>query len=585
MSKFRSRLFFSLSTLIVIVFLSLGFLLGQLFQFFYFFAYENQFKKESQLVKIVVKNEGIESPEIAELLGTISETLDSRIILFDEGGNVLFEKGPAFQQNSKELAKKMLAQHRYEEKGFRIDLNQAHLYFYGMPLFDNGGKKGFVVLGKSLNAVPMTKEIWFFISGSMMVAFIVLMMFGMRIMKQYTRPIESAANVAMELAKGNYKARTYEENNDEIGMLSRSINILARNLQDMTSAQELQQERLQTLIENMGSGLIFIDERGYIHLVNKAFKELFQIDQDDYLYKPYNEAFAYKEIIQMVDEIFLTESRKRKHLMLPVKIERKHFEVYGAPILGKREEWKGIVLVFYDITELKKLEQMRKDFVANVSHELKTPITSIKGFSETLLDGAMKDEQTLKSFLSIILKESERMQTLIQDLLDLSKIEQQGFKLDFQTCHINEILKEIYTLLSRKAIDKNIGLSLKVPNEDIMIHGDPYRLKQIFINLVNNGIMYTPSGGEVNILVKADQDIVEVSVQDTGIGIKEDKIPRIFERFYRIDKARSRNSGGTGLGLAIVKHLVEAHRAKIDVKSKVGEGTIFTVTFQRLNPS
>ena len=237
--------------------------------------------------------------------------------------------------------------------------------------------------------------------------------------------------------------------------------------------------------------------------------------------------------------------------------------------------------MFHDMTERKQLEEMRKDFVANVSHELKTPITSIKGFTETLLDGAMNERETLSQFLSIILKESGRLQTLIQDLLDLSKIEQQNFTLNIQDCDIGEILVEIEMLLKNKAEERGISLRLEKPEGPAVASGDPHRLKQIFLNLVNNAITYTPETGSVTISAEVLEDVVQVKVRDTGIGIKKEEIPRIFERFYRIDKDRSRNSGGTGLGLAIVKHLVEAHHGEIDVESEQGKGTVFTVRLKR----
>jgi len=230
---------------------------------------------------------------------------------------------------------------------------------------------------------------------------------------------------------------------------------------------------------------------------------------------------------------------------------------------------------------LKKLEQMRKDFVANVSHELKTPITSIKGFSETLLDGALSDKQTAEYFLSIILKESDRLQTLIQDLLDLSKIEQQGFLLSIQPCDLREILEDISVILESKAKEKNVELNMILPDNLTYIEGDIYRLKQIFINLINNALTYTPQGGSVRVRVEKHDNYALVTVSDTGIGIKKEEIPRIFERFYRVDRARSRNSGGTGLGLAIVKHLVEAHKGQISVQSEVGKGTTFTVKLNK----
>jgi two-component system phosphate regulon sensor histidine kinase PhoR len=224
----------------------------------------------------------------------------------------------------------------------------------------------------------------------------------------------------------------------------------------------------------MGSGMILIDSRGYISLVNRSYKETFHATNEQYLNRLYYEAFDHQEIIELVEEIFMTEVKVRKQMLLPLRIERKHFEVYGAPIIGTNHEWKGIILVFHDITELKRLEQMRKDFLANVSHELKTPITSIKGFSETLLDGAMEDRKLREYFLTIILKESDRMQNLIADLLDLSKIEQQGFKLQMGSVNLNMLLEEIEVMLRGKAANKTIDLQLQTA-QVVTIPGDPHR--------------------------------------------------------------------------------------------------------------
>lgn len=237
---------------------------------------------------------------------------------------------------------------------------------------------------------------------------------------------------------------------------------------------------------------------------------------------------------------------------------------------------RGIVLVLHNITEIKKLEQIRKDFVANVSHELKTPVTSIKGFAETLIDGAMNEPSLREKFLTIILKESERLQSLIQDLLELSKIEQQYFQLNWTKANITEAVEEAVTLLKEKAQKKEVSLHF-FSDGVLTIDGDAERLKQIAINLMTNAIVYTPAGGHIAVSLAEDGDWVTLQVSDSGIGITEEEIPRIFERFYRVDRARSRNSGGTGLGLAIVKHLVEAHHGRIEVDSEPGKGTTFTI--------
>ncbi len=337
---------------------------------------------------------------------------------------------------------------------------------------------------------------------------------------------------------------------------------------------------METLIENMGSGLILINMRGDITLINRTCHDIFQENTDLWLNQLYHDVIKHKEVNKIVQTIFITEEKQRKQIHFPVHLEVRHFDVYGAPIMSDKGRLKGIAIVLHDITELKKLEQVRKDFVANVSHELKTPVTSIKGFTETLLDGAMETEQLRGKFLNIIYKESERLQGLIHDLLELSKIEQHYFKLNWQETNLQKIVEDVTVLLKEKAKEKEIILEVNVEG-DVTLEGDPERLKQIMINLVNNSIMYTPTSGRIDILLIGMENSVMLQVADTGVGISEKELPRIFERFYRVDRARSRNSGGTGLGLAIVKHLVEAHHGLIDVESQVGKGTTFTVKFNR----
>ncbi|MBV7506073.1 cell wall metabolism sensor histidine kinase WalK [Bacillus sp. sid0103] len=424
-------------------------------------------------------------------------------------------------------------------------------------------------------------EILWVLSICLGIAFIIIIFLWLRITSKYTKPIEAATNVAIELAKGNYRARTKVNRLDETGMLGSSLNMLAENLQELTKAQEMQKDRLSALIENMGSGLVLIDSRGYINLINKGYIDIFHVNPTNYLNKLYYEVIDYEEICQLVAEVFRTEKKVNRQILVPLFIERRYFIVYGVPIIGTNNVWKGVLLVFHDITEIKKLEQMRKDFVANVSHELKTPVTSIKGFTETLLDGAMNNKETLEAFLSIIRKESDRLQTLIQELLDLSKIEQQGFKLNIQELDLYALLKDVIAIFSEKAQAKNIQLDLVCKQNQVMVHGDSDRLKQVFINLIANAISYTPLEGDVKIILLDHGENVRVHVKDTGIGISKEEIPRIFERFYRVDRARSRNSGGTGLGLAIVKHLIEAHHGNISVRSDLGEGSEFIIELDK----
>src|SRR5690625_3578368 len=236
---------------------------------------------------------------------------------------------------------------------------------------------------------------------------------------------------------------------------------------------------------------------------------------------------------------------------------------------------KGAVLVLYDITEFKNLELMRKDFVANVSHELKTPITSIKGFAETLLDGALQDRETLKKFLTIIFEESNRLQLLIEDLLILSRLEQDEFKLSSTLVNIDNILKEIIPIINFQAEEKQITFNVEA-QDSIKLTADYKKLKQVFINLLTNAISYTPNHGEVTLKIDEKDNCIRIKVIDTGIGIDTRIVPRIFERFYRGDKDRSRNTGGTELGVAIIKHIIELHHGKIKVDSELNKGSTST---------
>lgn len=580
MNKFRSRLLFTFVSLIVVILVGLGLLLERVFESYYVDHFQERMAKETQYVASVVEADGIEyvvgKPDVFERL---EEHFLVRVTFLNEEKQVLYETKGMHEKLTNEMLEDITSETKRQPN--RVNIKETtgdYPYYYATFVEDKTGVKGYLIINSSMDSLGnVHQKTWGLLIIGFVISCLIFVFLGLKITGQYIKPIESVTKVAIELAKGNYKARAYENHADETGMLSKAVNILARNLQDMTLEQEMQQDRLHTLIENMGSGMILIDSRGYISLVNRSYKEIFHVTDEQYMHQLYYEAFKHQEIIEQVEEIFMTEVKVRKQLHLPLEIERKHFEVYGAPIIGTNHEWKGIVLVFHDITELKKLEQMRKDFLANVSHELKTPITSIKGFSETLLDGAMENQQFREKFLNIILKESDRMQGLIEDLLDLSKIEQQGFQLNMAPVDMKEMLEEIRVMLEKKVAAKEMTLNV-LTGERVSVIGDVARLKQVFINLINNAILYTPAGGAVSVELFDDADHVYVKVSDTGIGIRKEEIPRIFERFYRVDKARSRNTGGTGLGLSIVKHLVEAHEGTITVESEIGKGTTFTVT-------
>lgn len=405
--------------------------------------------------------------------------------------------------------------------------------------------------------------------------YIILMMMLHYVFDKYVKPIKKATRTLDELVKGNFSARMHHPVSGSMADLLMKINKLARSLSELSLHEKIQAEQLTTVIENIQSGLVLVDERGYIHLINKNFLSIFGGEEKEYIGYLYYEILDNEKIHKMIQQTFLYEENIKDSIMIENDM-RQYFEIIGAPIFDERNLLKGAVLVLYEITELKKLETMRKDFVANVSHELKTPITSIRGFSETLLDDDLNDKETARHFLSIINEESKRLQALISDLLTLSKLEKEDSRLELSQIHMKKLVDEVIPVLNQKALQHEVKLSIGI-NQDFCFYADQNGIKQILINLLGNSIDYTPKGGEVILLAEQQDKRIHLRVQDTGIGIPQDELPRIFERFYRVDKARSRNTGGTGLGLAIVKHIVELHKGKIDIQSEVNVGTTIDI--------
>lgn len=586
MMTYRKKLFIAFIFIIMLVLLTLGMLLGNLFKNSYMNTFNNQVQKETEFISHYIQIRGgisvfLKNNKIKDL----QPLIDSNVTILSDEGKILYDSNE--QQTSHPsrhynvLKKITLEKGLKTDSGYEVVEEEPAIHYYWQTIKKGQEIEGFVVHSSKVAEIEqLNQRMWLILIIGLGVTLIIILILGSTMTKRYMRPIEAATMTAIELAQGNYRARTSVSDSIETKMLTTSLNILARNLEEAELSREMHQDRLETLIENIGSGVIFIDNKSYITLINREYKRLFNVDPVHFMFRVYHDVIESEEIIFLIEEIFRTEKSIKRQIELPIENEPRHFEVYGAPIIGNHDEWNGILLIFHDITELKRLEQIRKDFVANVSHELKTPITSIKGFSETLLDGALYDEETLHSFLTIILNESNRLQLLIQELLHLSKMEQQVIELQCDDVDLVVLLKEIGIMLSTRMQAKQITFEMDVPVQAI-VEADLPRIKQVFINLLSNAVNYTPVGGKVGVVVKDEKNVVTVSIQDNGIGIDNKELPRIFERFYRVDKARSRDSGGTGLGLSIVKHILEIHHGKVTVNSTVGVGTIFTVTLNK----
>lgn len=425
-------------------------------------------------------------------------------------------------------------------------------------------------------AIEIQRKYWGFLFLTLFIAFIISLLIAKRMMLQYARPVDEVTRVAVQIAKGDHLARTQTDEPEYDNELAIAINKIASNMQEISTLRMMEKERLKTLIESMGSGLLMFGREGAVNLVNGVFEKTFGFSKEELIGKTFKTIGLPMDIESLIEDVFMTEQVHEKQVRLEENGYFSHMSVYGAPVIGHHGNWLGIVVVMHDITKLVKLEEVRKDFVANVSHELRTPITSIKGFTETLLDGAMNEPVIMKEFLEIIQKESDRLHLLIDDLLELSAMEQENFSLQFARVSLNDVINDALTIVSVSLERKKMAIDLEI-SEQIVVEADAGRLIQVMVNLLSNAINYSKEQKKIIISIKQVSGNAIIEVQDEGIGIKQTELVRLFERFYRVDRARSRDSGGTGLGLAIVKHLVEAHGGLVEVESTINVGTLIRI--------
>ena len=403
---------------------------------------------------------------------------------------------------------------------------------------------------------------------------------GYVLARQLTRPIHQMVRQSQAIAGGDLAQRTSIATSDEIEDLAYSLNRMAEALETSLRRLEADRDRLQTILESMAEGVILLGEDGRIRIVNAAGADLLGLRRDQAAGHRPMEALRSYELGELLDR-----ARKQGRADGEFTANFPAYRILDASAVALKEGGgaEGTLLVLRDVTRLRRLEAIRMEFVANVSHELRTPLTAIRGFVETLLDGALESPVEARRFLETTARHAERLSRLLDDLLDLSNIELGRTTLRLGPVVLREVIEHAIVGLEPVAAKKQLALTLGVPPELPPVLADRDRLVQILVNLVGNAIKFTPEQGKVAVTARravsafvpsaAGKDLVEIAVSDTGIGIPQKDLPRITERFYRVDKTRSRELGGTGLGLAIVKHLVQAHGGELRIESELGRGT------------
>jgi two-component system phosphate regulon sensor histidine kinase PhoR len=396
--------------------------------------------------------------------------------------------------------------------------------------------------------------------------------------QRVARRLERMVGFSRAVAAGDLTAHLSVTQHDELGELEESLDEMGRQLRMWLRGMQAEGDKVRGILGAMVEGVVVISAAGDVILMNRRAEEIFSLPPDtDYQGRPLIETCRDPELQELLRETIATGMQVSLREMTLGGDARRNLAVSVAPLADRI----GFVLVFHDITEIKRLETMRRDFVANVSHELRTPLTAIRGYAETLLNGALDDPVRARNFLGVIDRHSERLSRLIDDLLTLSDLELGKSPLKREAVLLESLVDEVVEILGEKAERSGVRLVKHLPAGLPLLLGDSDRLQQVLINLADNAVKYTPRGGTVTIAaeVAANGDVpsIVVSVTDTGGGIPSEELPRLTERFYRVDKARSRELGGTGLGLAIVKHIVQAHGGKLHIASTVNVGT--TVRF------
>jgi two-component system phosphate regulon sensor histidine kinase PhoR len=401
-----------------------------------------------------------------------------------------------------------------------------------------------------------------------------------------SRPIAHMTKVAADIAAGNLERKAHVRSHDELERLAAALNAMRATLVEQITTIERDRRQLDTIISAMSEGVVAIDADERVLFLNEAAAEAFDTARAGAVGKMLWEISRNPALAE-----FLAKSRgaasPRTFEWSLQDGKARHYELTIVPLgvtASARPAEKGAalparILVFHDVTALRKLERMRIDFIANVSHELKSPLTSIKGFVETLREGALKDPAKAAEFLEIVHRQTERLDRLVADLLELSTIEAPGYVPDKQAVSLADVANKITENLAQRISGKRLRVEVRAEGEIPPVRADRTRMEQVFMNLLDNAVKYTDPGGSITVSMTREDGSVKTVVRDTGIGIPSKDLPRIFERFYRVDKARSREMGGTGLGLAIVKHIILQHGGGIRAESTLGEGTsiIFTL--------
>ncbi len=575
-----------LSTYLVIILITLlvvGLFLAQLFQNFYYHERERELVTKGQEVAGILTNYmlGFQDQRTTDdLLFLLDRFLSARVIPVDRN-LLLLASSHEFEGAGLRLAPEELdAVLRGEivaKRGYHANSDQQ-LVSVAVPMVIAGEVVGAVFLHGPLAGIGETvSQVRLLIFYAALAAIILAAFVGYYMSKSICFPLQQMNRAAHAVAAGDYRQQVEVTSSDEVGQLAQTFNYMSATLQQTVEALSEEKSKLENIMQSMNEGVVAIDEDGRVTLANPQARLLLGAGEGDLTGMPVAAALTQAAISDLFLKVAREHTAGSAEVTLP---EGRVLLLHVSPLHRQEEDW-GAVGIIQDVTEVRRLEQMRRDFVANVSHELRTPMTSIQGFVEALLDGMADDAGSQERYLRVILDETTRLNRLLNDLLDLSRLETGQAKWPMEPVRLEYVLDDVVTKLSPQLEKQGLLAETDCPENLPAVLGNRDRLQQVLINLLGNAISFTPQGGRIKLSAKEEGASIRVSISDTGVGIPPEEQEKVWERFHKVDRARTRGLGGTGLGLAIVRQIVEAHGGKVGLKSTPGRGSTFSFTLKK----
>lgn len=507
------------------------------------------------------------------------------VYIIDGYGSVLIGTGNKWKQGSV-VQSGVVIQALSSKKGALAEIprffnseNAAKFMDYAKPILSAASGEAAYVIYVTTDTTGIyenMQSIMGTIGISSVIAIVIAGVLGFIFSRMITIPIKQLTQSAKELASGQMHHKIPVESRDEIGQLTGSFNYMAKELSRTLGTLSNEKNKLETILSHMADGVLAFNRQGVLIHANPATYEIIDIRKMDHRF---DYIFPGVGVKASFDALLEQETFEVKRIL--IEYQNKYINIHFAPYHNLDGEPEGMVVVLQDVTKQQKLDQMRKEFVANVSHELRTPLTTVRSYAETLMDGAIEDKELAVQFLQVMTNEADRMTALVQDLLELSRLDNKQVQLDVTNIDLASLIDETVSAYELNEIKNGRKIDVRFHSKKIILEADSSRVKQVLHNVITNAIKYNKPDGKVTIETKNHGRYIEVKVSDTGIGIPDEDMGRIFERFYRVDKARSSTKGGTGLGLAIAKEIMELHNGEIWLTSTLGQGTTVTMYFPK----